>query len=753
MMTGRLSKLFLAISIGTLVAVAILLVFGIGAAPCRAQPARPQDGQSAALLAVDHGDAISKALSYLHTQQNPDGGFSSAFGEFSAIRVVLAVAAARRPISTMTSISGHTPLDYLATRAVTYTHDATGTLKPGSAGQLAAAVVGAGHDPAAFGGMNLIAELTSTYQAASGAYSTTAGGGDATTQWWAILGLAAAQEVVPVPATDYLVSKQLPDGGWGSPAWGSDVDSTAFSLQALLASGNVEATAASVQGGLAYLEAQQSELGGWGYLDWWTGEFVLSPDSTAAAIQALAAVGYVPATASWARTQDPHTALASLQAITGSFAGYDPVLATADAIPGLAEAPLPILGPAQRAERALAWMSELQLTDGSWPTGGFGHPGGPTCDAVLAYAAAGYDPHTLVALGSITSAVDYLSATASAYVIVSADAAGKLLLAVEAAGKDGRDFGGLDLVQVMSDTWYSPTLGVFSDADNAWHQAFAILGLAAAEESIPVSVTQALLDLQSADGSWTDAWGYDKPGSTGLALQALIAAGVPASDPSIVSGTTSLQRGQNSQGSWDAFGSPSANSTAYAMQGLLAAGEDLRAEEWLKGGHSPYEALMDLQRIDGPFAFWGADDFFSTRQAVPALVGAYYPLSNTLAPFSTVYRGPDPDRLVAVTPRTAWGNSVDLVIPFGSDLDGDATVELNWRMPGATSWVTGTSVHRNDGYYTATVPVTRLLGYEFQVTFVDPDRVQYRGDLTDTVRLSTTFDVERVLMPFVLGEN
>jgi hypothetical protein len=347
----------------------------------------------------------------------------------------------------------------------------------------------------------------------------------------------------------------------------------------------------------------------------------------------------------------------------------------------------------------------------------------------------------------------YLSSTASAYADVSADAAGKLLLAVEAAGRDGRDLGGLDLVQVISDTWYSPTLGVFGDADNAWHQAFAILGLAAAEESIPVSATRALLNLQNADGSWTDAWGYDKPGSTGLVLQALVAAGVPVSDPIIVSSTAFLHSEQNAQGSWDAFGSPSANSTAYAIQGLLAAGEDLWAQEWLKEGHSPYNALMDLQRSDGPFAFFGADDFFSTRQAVPALVGAYYPLSNTLAPFSPVYRGPDPDRLVAVAPRAVWGNSVDLVIPFGSDLDGDATVELSWRMPGATSWVTGTSVYRNDGFYTATVSLTRPLGYEFQVTFSDPDRVQYGSDLTAASDVSTTLDVARVLIPFAAGRD
>jgi len=416
------------------------------------------------------------------------------------------------------------------------------------------------------------------------------------------------------------------------------------------------------------------------------------------------------------------------------------VLATAHAVGGLAEAPLPVFGRVQRANRALTWMNELQNPDGSWPTGGFGHPAGPTCDAVLAYAAAGFDPDTVVASGSATSAMDYLSATASTFVYLDTASAGKLAVAVEAAGGDAYDFGGVNIVHVLTNTWYSPTLGAFGNANDSWHQAFAILGLAAAGESIPISATQTLTGLQNPDGSWTDAWGYDKPGSTGLVLQALIAAGVPATDTSVVSGTLSLQNEQNTQGGWDAFGSPSANSAAYAMQGLLAAGEDLVSAKWLKGGHSPYNALLDLQKSDGPFAFGTTDDFFSTRQAVPALLGVHYPLSHTLASFASVNRGPDPDRMVAASPRASWGNSVDVVIPFGSDLDADGSVTLDWRVSGEPSWVTGTTVHRADGCYTATLPITRPVAHDFRVTFTDPEDVQYETEITDTVALTTTLE-------------
>ncbi|MBE9470693.1 MAG: hypothetical protein IMY75_01090, partial [Chloroflexi bacterium] len=113
---------------------------------------------------------------------------------------------------------------------------------------------------------------------------------------------------------------------------------------------------------------------------------------------------------------------------------------------------------------------------------------------------------------------------------------------------------------------------------------------------------------------------------------------------------------------------------------------------------------------------------------------------------------PDPDRTVACPPRGAWGGSVDLVIPFGSDLDADGSVRLDWRVSGATSWVTGTTVCRADGYYTATLPVTVPVAYEFQATFTDPDEVQYRSEITDTVVLSSTLEPHNIYLPLVLKQ-
>jgi len=700
---------------------------------------------ASAALTLDYSDVISDALAYLQTKQLPNGGLEcwvpGEADDFTTIKTVIAVAAARRPISFMTSVSGSTPLDYLATQAVTYTHDVTGTLFPGRAGMLAVAVVAGDGDPYNFGGMNVIHELTTTYHLATGAYSTTAQGpyssGAAGTinQLWAVLGLAAAQETVPISATEFLTGLQETDGGWGY-GFGGDVDVTGMVIQALIASGNVGPTQAKVQEGLAFLRNTQAASGGW---ESWGG---LSADSTAAAIQALVAAGYTPATESWAAAsgRTPHDDLAGLQAADGSFG--DNALGTAHAIAGLAEAPLPVFGREQRANRALTWMNEQQNADGSW-SGWAGPDPGATCDAALAYAAAGFDPDTVMASGSVTSAMDYLSSTASVYVNNGPDSAGKLALAVEAAGGDAHDFGGVNIVYVLTNTWYSPTLGAFGVPTNTYHQAFAILGLTSASEATPVSATQTLSGLQQADGGWKydlspAPWNTTTPDSTGLALQALIAAGVPATNTSIVSGVLYLENQQNIYGSWSSWGSPSANSTAYAMQGLLAAGEDLEANEWLKDGHSPYDGLAALQRVDGPFVAGGSDNGMATWQAVPALLGVHYPLSTSgLAPFVGVNRGPDPDRIVACPPRGTLGGSIDVVIPFGSDLDVDGVVTFTWRL-NSGAWSTPI-VHRADGYYTATIPGHQAGVYDLRAVFSDPDGVQGRETLTGTVTIRDLF--------------
>jgi hypothetical protein len=222
-------------------------------------------------------------------------------------------------------------------------------------------------------------------------------------------------------------------------------------------------------------------------------------------------------------------------------------------------------------------------------------------------------------------------------------------------------------------------------------------------------------------------------------------------DSSIISATSYLRTHQDEAGGWG-----NANSTAYAIQGLLAIGEDLE-KDWLKNGHSPFDALASFQKVDGPFVFeWYSpwllpnDDFFATRQAPPALLGKYYPFTAlSLVDFEPVTRGPDPDRQLAVAPMPTFGSSVVVLIPFGSDLDKDGSVALDWRTLGAVDWITGTTVNRADGYFTATLPYIEARPYEFRATFSDPDGVQSGGQLSGTVSLFSALEPERIYLPLI----
>ncbi len=881
-------RMALSITLGSMAVVGLLLALG-GAVSAQTElsPA-PMTSQ------FDRTAVVSDAWAYLGAQQLPNGGFPfsapGAANEFTTIKVVLALAADRRPVSFLTSVSGTTPLEYLEAQAYAYTRDVTGTLFPGRVGMLVAAIVASDGDPYAFGvyapghgsaglPINLVQELKATYHPATGAYSTTASPASALNQWWAIIGLAAAQEPLPALATEYLLGLQETDGGWGYGS-GSDTDATAYVLQALLASGHVPPTDAQVQAGLDFIRDQQDEQGGWG--SWWGPTYYPSADSTASVIQALAAVGYIPATESWAvgPGQHPQAALAAMQAADGSFS--DNVLGTAHAIAGLMEAPLPILGAEGMAHRALSWLAGQQGADG-----GFGGASA-TSEIIIAFGAAGIDAHTVRSVQD-ESLVDFLITQVPTY---SADGGevGKLILAAVASGEDPHNFGGYDLVVSLTQH-LSPT-GQFG-TDIQFRHALGMLALVAADEAVPPTTTEWLKDRQTSSGGWAWTAGVAADtDTTAIALQALVAAGEPLTSASIVSAVNFLRTAQNDDAgfcydpvsTWDT--TSNANSTAAAIQALVAAGEDLA--DWTKGGRTPVEALRRFQKSDGAFIYqwggWGGpvDSPMATYQAIPALLGQPHPVvpqvpddgsnyagvvidygngvyeaacasfttasitgrelleltgipyettssawgdmltairevsatgtfywsywyrdpvtatwqsypvgfdSSTitdgsvdgwhfvdwnvwpspspginlplgaicgLETFAPVYRGPDPDRTVAAPMRVEWGSSVDVIIPFGSDLNENGNVSLEWREAGATIWaaVDSSDLHRADGYYTATLPLTRLVSYEFQATFDDLDGVQFGSQTAGTAKLPpVTLDSYTIYLPLVVRNS
>jgi hypothetical protein len=741
---------------------AFVLALAIGLIPVAAQ--QPAVDLAATTPLQDtfpfyEDEAIAAAVGYLRTQQLESGAIDSfTFGADpgGTSRLLLALNAVGYPSATFTK-DGKTLLDYLESELnnYIYANDTPGAANvfPGRLGLVLGGVVAGGADPTSFGGADLIALLEGTYNAGDGTYSTGAsetfssGSASPINQTLAIIGLVAAGQPIPEDATQWLIDNQDDDGGWGG------LEVTGYAIVALIGSGNVAPTNAAIQAALDYLRtAQTTTTALWG--DAGSGE---PANSTGWSMTALSTYGFVPMTDSWATGgTHPREALVGLQNEEGVIAGrFFNAYATMEALYGLSDQPVFMTMPL-RAERALAYIKSRQNDYGGWPGFGSALSPGETIDNLLAFVAAGYDPTEVQQGGN--SPLDYLSSTAVITTYTRDDSdeifpaqTGKLIVGAVAAGDDPTSFGTPTPYNLVSDLQgtlqatgaYSSTAsrGQFtSGAATVTSQSFAILGLLAAGESVPQNAIDYLIGLQGQDGGWGSV------DSTGIALQALIAAGVAPGNQAITDGVAYLQATMSATGGWESFGSFSTNSTAYAIQGLLAAGVDLTANEWLINGRTPLGILASYQKTDGPFVVnWSvgtgynpaADNLFATQQAVPALLSATYPYTATAAAslddeYTPIARGPDPDRLVVGTPYISFNaerSEAYLTAPFGSDLDGDATVTMAWeiRSEGSTPAAFETiEAERGPGYFRATLdlsqnPVGSTDTLVMQATFSDAD--------------------------------
>ena len=164
--------------------------------------------------------------------------------------------------------------------------------------------------------------------------------------FWGVIALISAGESpgseIIQNSVAFIRSCQQPDGGWGFDAlasWGTDVDSTAAAIMALVAAGDDPGPTA-VANGLTYLESMQMDNGGfesWG---------ATNADTNSWAIIALAAAGQDPTSPAW--TKNGNTSvddLLSLQQGNGQFhwqagnPGAWPVQTTAGAVQALCGKP------------------------------------------------------------------------------------------------------------------------------------------------------------------------------------------------------------------------------------------------------------------------------------------------------------------------------------------------------------------------------------------------------------------------------
>ncbi len=275
---------------------------------------------------------LAEAVSWLHAQQQGDGGFSNGVSEGSdlpttADAVVAMVSAGEAP-SDWTS-GGNSPMDYLT--------QAASQLEPGDAGKMAKlvmAVQAAGGSPNDFAGQDWVQNLEDGWDPESRLYA-----GDVYGGALSVLALHAAGAEADAQAASGLLSYRLPDGSFsfnGDPTPGSgDSNTTALVVQALVAAG-----ADSLAPSLAYFRAKQNPDGGWTYQKPSPYGEATDANSTALVLQALQAAGETPE--DWG---DPVRSLLALQTANGGLAFNaetpgDNLLATVQAIPALAGASL-----------------------------------------------------------------------------------------------------------------------------------------------------------------------------------------------------------------------------------------------------------------------------------------------------------------------------------------------------------------------------------------------------------------------------
>lgn len=222
--------------------------------------------------------AASHALKWLQGLQSADGTVAG-----SASRTedtVLGLVANGQAVTTFAT-AGKTPIDSLRS------HIADEEKTAGNIGGLIMAVSAAGLQPTNFAGRNLLQDLACTYDASTGAYNT-----QLFNDALALLALPAG--AATAKAIAFLKDRQQSDGGWEfSAGWGSDTNTTAIVVLALASANGMTAAKADA---LSYFKLHQKPSGGFEYA---AGSPDSDPNSDAAVIQALLAMGEDPAATAW----------------------------------------------------------------------------------------------------------------------------------------------------------------------------------------------------------------------------------------------------------------------------------------------------------------------------------------------------------------------------------------------------------------------------------------------------------------------
>jgi hypothetical protein len=576
------------------------------------------------ILYPDQLVSLEVAINWLvSNNQNPDGGYGIDFGTgvpasnvSSTLDAILAIASGGYNPASNYFRQEMSPIDFLNNQVNEMKAFANGS--GGANGKVILALVAANQDPRSFGGEDWVTMLTAQ-SLPSGAYNTA----DAFNQSLAILALTSVNEPIPDKASDWLKGKQANNGSWND-GFGTmkNSDSTAMSTMALLAAGTPTGDL-SISKAVQFLRENQLPAGGWEY----GSGFGENANSTALVVQALSAVGedFYSHDSPWAKNnRSPMEVLLSWQGSSGAFQAdfgqgpSDNFFATSQSILAVTGKPLPLLGKAEAARRAISCLSGLQDRDsGGWEQfAGFGINAAGTSRTIEAIAASGGNPQSDLWTPGGTNAVQALADLTPNYLLSGQGGrVGTIMQGVVVAGEPHAvsNFAGFDLpLQVSS--YLSPT-GEYDDTRfGVVAHSEAMLGLIIAESEVDPTAVDLLLNNHE-NGDWGD------PDGNGIALNVLGRLGVR-----VPAAINNLRMTQADDAGWG-FGLPSdPSSTSEAVQGLIQNGENPFSPGWSKiiQGKivNPADTIMDLQESNGCWPNrWGpGDDPFGTTDAIMLLV-------------------------------------------------------------------------------------------------------------------------------------
>lgn len=290
--------------------------------------------------------AALKAADFLKKQQHDDGGFGakdSTVAETAMAIIGLKTAGVKLPKAK----TGKTTIDYLA-KASPALNASDAKVAVQNTAKIAYVIMAlqlAGENPKKFAGVDWVRLLEQQHELATGRY-----GMYEIDHMWAMLAMASVGDASDEKSVQLLQLEQNEDGGYSLDKKGgmvSDTNSTALAIQALISHG-VKPQDPSVKKAVDYLKTQQNKDGGFPYS--MSSPYGTDSDasSTAWALQALIASGEDIESKYWVKAAvTPMGLLMSLQNASGALAYQEVVpddseICTAQAIPALMLKPYPI---------------------------------------------------------------------------------------------------------------------------------------------------------------------------------------------------------------------------------------------------------------------------------------------------------------------------------------------------------------------------------------------------------------------------